>query len=42
MIELVLVSILAAVVLGLAFYQSHREKERWKRVSVRKKNPPAR
>jgi hypothetical protein len=41
MTDLLLVSILAILVLGLAFYQSYREKKRWKRVTVRKKNSPA-
>jgi len=39
MIELVVVSIIALLVLGIAFYQSHQDKQRWKRATQRRKKP---
>jgi hypothetical protein len=39
MTELVIVACIAVLVLGLAFYQSHQDKRKWKRITARKKEP---
>jgi hypothetical protein len=37
MIQLFIVSLVAILILGLAFYQEHLDKQKWKRITAPKK-----